>query len=144
MPVSVIVVPTYNEIENLPELIKRVQSCGNDLGVLIVDDKSPDGTGALADRIAEQSSSVHVLHRAGKLGLGTAYIEGFRWALDHGADYIFSMDGDLSHDPRYIPDFCHADVEKFAKNPKVENIQELFTVQMIVKFLQNKLAGGAS
>src|SRR5262249_32630581 len=105
MPLSIVVVPTYNERENLPTLLDQIHAAGSDVQVLIVDDNSPDGTGALADQIAEQSASVQVLHRKGKLGLGTAYIQGFRWALEHGADYVFSMDGDLSHDPKYLTDF---------------------------------------
>src|SRR5713101_2317273 len=96
MPLSIIIVPTYNELENLPELIERIHTAGDSLQVLIVDDNSPDGTGQIADHIAGQRPSVHVLHRNSKLGLGTAYIQGFRWALEQGADYVFSMDGDLS------------------------------------------------
>ena len=105
MPISTVVIPTYNERDNLSRLVSRVLAFGPHVNVLIVDDKSPDGTGELADSLAAASSQVHVLHRPGKLGLGTAYIEGFRWALEHGADYIFSMDGDRSHDPRYLPRF---------------------------------------
>jgi len=105
MPISTVVIPTYNERDNLPRLVSRVLAFGPQVNVLVVDDNSPDGTGELADSLAAASSQVHVLHRRGKLGLGTAYIEGFRWALDHGADYIFSMDGDRSHDPKYLPRF---------------------------------------
>ena len=108
MPTSTVVTPTFNERENLPALIPGVLSIGPEFHMLIVDDASPDGTGALADEMAAESPRVHVLHRRGKLGLGTAYVEGFRWALDHGADYVFSMDGDLSHDPKYLPDFLRA------------------------------------
>jgi dolichol-phosphate mannosyltransferase len=105
MPISTVVIPTYNERDNLPRLVSRVLAFGPQVNVLVVDDNSPDGTGQLADSLAATSSQVHVLHRPGKLGLGTAYIEGFRWALEHGADYIFSMDGDRSHDPKYLPRF---------------------------------------
>ncbi len=105
MPTSTIITPTYNERENLPTLVSQILSQGPSLHLLIVDDNSPDGTGALADEFAAGSPQVHVLHRSSKLGLGTAYIEGFRWALQNGTDYIFSMDGDLSHDPKYLPDF---------------------------------------
>jgi dolichol-phosphate mannosyltransferase len=105
MPISTVVIPTYNERDNLPRLVSRVLAFGPHVNVLVVDDNSPDRTGELADSLAAASSQVHVLHRPGKLGLGTAYIEGFRWALEHGADYIFSMDGDRSHDPRYLPRF---------------------------------------
>ncbi len=105
MLISTIVIPTYNERYNLQELVSDILAWGTQVNVLIVDDHSPDGTGQLADELAAESTQVHVLHREGKLGLGTAYIEGFRWALQHGADYVFSMDGDLSHDPKYLPQF---------------------------------------
>ena len=105
MPLSIIIVPTYNERENLPELLQSIHDSDDQVHVLIVDDNSPDGTGALADEFAAKSPTVHVMHRAGKLGLGTAYIQGFRWALDQGADFVFSMDGDLSHEPKYLANF---------------------------------------
>jgi dolichol-phosphate mannosyltransferase len=105
MSLSTVVVPTYNERENLPTLVTGILEQGNELEVLIVDDDSPDGTGRLADELAAQSPRVHVLHREGKLGLGTAYIEGFQWALAGRSELIFSMDGDLSHDPKYLPQF---------------------------------------
>ena len=108
MPSSIVVIPTYNERDKLPRLVSRVLAAGPEVSVLVVDDNSPDGTGAVADGLAAASSRVHVLHRSGKLGLGTAYITGFRWALDQGADYVFSMDGDLSHHPRYLPRFWRA------------------------------------
>ena len=106
MAPSTVIVPTYNERENLPTLVSSILAQGNELEVLIVDDSSPDGTGQLADELAAQSPRVHVLHRAGKLGLGTAYIAGFQWALQGSSELIFSMDGDLSHDPKYLPDFA--------------------------------------
>jgi len=106
MAPSTVIVPTYNERENLPTLVSGILAQGDELEVLIVDDDSPDGTGRLADELAAQSPRVHVLHRTGKLGLGTAYIEGFQWALQGRSDLIFSMDGDLSHDPKYLPDFA--------------------------------------
>ena len=106
MAPSTVIVPTYNERENLPTLVSSILAQGNELEVLIVDDSSPDGTGQLADELAAQSPRVQVLHRAGKLGLGTAYIAGFQWALQGSSELIFSMDGDLSHDPKYLPDFA--------------------------------------
>ena len=105
MALSTVIVPTYNERENLPTLVSGILAQGDELEVLIVDDGSPDGTGQLADELAAQSPRVHVLHRATKLGLGTAYIAGFQWALAGRSELIFSMDGDLSHDPKYFPDF---------------------------------------
>lgn len=106
MALSTIIVPTYNERENLPMLADGILAQGDELQVLVVDDASPDGTGQLADELAAQNPRVHVLHRAGKLGLGTAYIAGFQWALQGPSELIFSMDGDLSHDPKYLPDFA--------------------------------------
>jgi dolichol-phosphate mannosyltransferase len=108
MPLSTIVIPTYNERDNLPQLLTHIFAISDETQVLVVDDHSPDGTGELADQLAAESSRVHVIHRAGKGGLGTAYITGFRWALAHDSDYIFSMDGDLSHDPQYLPSFREA------------------------------------
>ncbi len=101
---SLIVIPTYNEIDNLSPLIEAVlQVTPDSLEILVVDDGSPDGTGALADTIAAAKPRVHVLHRARKMGLGTAYVAGFRWGLEQGFDSIIEMDADFSHDPKYLP-----------------------------------------
>ena len=99
-----IVVPTYNEVETLPVLIEQVQQQEIDgLGFIIVDDGSPDGTGELADKLADEYPGVFlVIHREGKQGLGTAYMAGFQAALDAGAQYIFEMDADLSHPPEVL------------------------------------------
>ena len=105
---TLIIIPTYNEIENLPPLLKEIFSYAPETDILIVDDNSPDGTGELADKIHEENAQVHVLHRAGKLGLGTAYIEGFKYAIEHAYDAAFEMDADFSHDPKYLPDFLKA------------------------------------
>ena len=106
---NTIVLPTYNERENLAHALERIREVADGHGVqlhtLIVDDDSPDGTGELADRLARDHPDVEVLHRAGKEGLGKAYMAGFRKALDDGADLIFEMDADLSHDAGYLPDF---------------------------------------
>src|SRR5581483_10567812 len=103
-----VIVPTYNERQNIARLIDAVLSKDPRLEMLIVDDASPDGTGEIVDRIAAQNPRVHTLHRPGKLGLGTAYLAGFRWALDHGYDYVFEMDADFSHDPNHLPQFLEA------------------------------------
>jgi dolichol-phosphate mannosyltransferase len=103
---TVVVIPTYNEADNLPAITTELMTLGiEDLHVLIVDDDSPDGTGAVADDLIERCypDCLHVIHRKGKLGLGTAYITGFKWALDFGADFIIQMDADFSHSPSYIP-----------------------------------------
>src|SRR5438105_7328262 len=102
---TVIITPTYNEFENLRPLLEEIFSFAPHTDVLIVDDHSPDGTGELADEIHEENPQVKVLHRPGKLGLGTAYIAGFKYAIEHGYDAAFEMDADFSHDPRYLPDF---------------------------------------
>lgn len=107
-PRVLVVTPTYNERENLPELVAAVHRAAPEADLLIVDDASPDGTGPLADAIAAADPHVRVLHRAGKLGLGTAYVEGFGYATAHGYDVVFEMDADLSHDPAYIPRFLEA------------------------------------
>ncbi len=99
----VVIIPTYNEKENVERIVAEVLSQPLDISVLIVDDNSPDGTGEIADRLAESDPRVHVLHREGKQGLGTAYIAGFRYALERGAQYCFEIDADFSHDTRDIP-----------------------------------------
>lgn len=99
---SLVVLPTYNERENLEPVVRAVLRQASDLEVLIVDDNSPDGTGAIADHLASQpdlAGRLHVMHRAAKLGLGTAYIQAFDWALKRGYAYIYEMDADFSHDP---------------------------------------------
>jgi dolichol-phosphate mannosyltransferase len=100
---SLIVIPTYNERDNVEDIARRflVALPGTDL--LFVDDNSPDGTGALLDEMAGLEPRIHVMHRAGKLGLGTAYVEGFTWGLARTYDYLFEMDADGSHDPKYLP-----------------------------------------
>jgi dolichol-phosphate mannosyltransferase len=105
---ALVVIPTYNEAANLPQLIPQVLAQDSRLEVLVVDDASPDGTGQLADDLAQREPRVHVLHREGKLGLGTAYIAGFRWALEQGYDFVFEMDADFSHDPIHLKDFLTA------------------------------------
>jgi len=99
----VMVIPTYNEVDNLAEIVTRVRRNVPEVDVLVVDDSSPDGTGALADQLAAEDPQVRVLHRAGKQGLGAAYIAGFRVALDAGYDVIGEMDADGSHQPEELP-----------------------------------------
>jgi dolichol-phosphate mannosyltransferase len=100
---SVVIVPTYNEKENLEILLKDLLALPVNLSVIVVDDGSPDGTGQLADQQAAKTDRVQVIHRASKLGLGTAYIAGFKRALSNGFDRIMTMDADFSHHPKYIP-----------------------------------------
>lgn len=98
-----IITPTYNERENLRAIVQESQASLPGADNLIVDDNSPDGTGQLAEAMAAKNARVHVLHRPGKLGLGTAYLAGFRFALERDYAYIFEMDADFSHDPKYLP-----------------------------------------
>jgi glycosyltransferase involved in cell wall biosynthesis len=100
---AVAIVPTYNEAENLEPLVRQLMSLRAGLGVIVVDDNSPDGTGQVADRLAGEFEEVSVIHRPGKLGLGTAYRAGFATALERGIPLILTMDADFSHDPRYVP-----------------------------------------
>jgi dolichol-phosphate mannosyltransferase len=94
---------TYNERENIEGIVRAVLAADPRVDVLVVDDASPDGTGALADALARESPRVHVLHRSGKAGLGKAYLAAFDWAIQRGYAYILEMDADWSHDPRYLP-----------------------------------------
>jgi dolichol-phosphate mannosyltransferase len=103
VPESLIVVPTYNEADNVKGISERFLAALPGVDLLFVDDNSPDGTGDLLDQLAQSEPRIHIMHRAGKLGLGTAYIQGFQWALARGYQYIVQMDADGSHDPRYLP-----------------------------------------
>ena len=105
---ALVIVPTYNERENVARIIDAVLSQDPRLSVLIVDDGSPDGTGAIVDEVATRNDRVHVLHRAKKMGLGTAYLAGFKWALARDFAYVFEMDADFSHDPGHLPEFLRA------------------------------------
>ena len=100
-----IVIPTYNEAVNIKLLVSKIFSLHPDLNIIIVDDNSPDGTGAIADELSAKDPRVHLIHRPQKSGLGTAYVEGFKLALEKGADLIFEMDADFSHNPTYIKSF---------------------------------------
>ena len=105
---SLVIVPTYNEIDNLPLLAPAILAVDADLDLLVVDDNSPDGTGEMADRMASREDRIKVLHRTGKLGLGTAYVAGFEYALTHGYDRVVEMDADFSHRPEDLPSLLAA------------------------------------
>lgn len=105
---TLVIVPTYNERENLEPLAARVLALPTPVDLLIVDDNSPDGTGQVADALAARHPAIHVLHRPGKEGLGRAYCAGFTWALARHYEFIFEMDGDFSHNPDDIPRFLEA------------------------------------
>jgi dolichol-phosphate mannosyltransferase len=100
---TLVIIPTYNERDNVDWIVGRVRESVPDACVLVVDDNSPDGTGALADALAASDAAVHVLHRAGKQGLGAAYRDGMRWGLDRGYDVLVEMDADGSHQPEQLP-----------------------------------------
>ncbi len=112
MPLSdaraLVIVPTYNERANIERLVPLILEQDPRLDVLVIDDASPDGTGAAADRVARTEPRLEVIHRRGKLGLGTAYLEGFRWGLARGYALLFEMDADFSHDPAHLPEFLEA------------------------------------
>ncbi|MBW1803351.1 MAG: polyprenol monophosphomannose synthase [Deltaproteobacteria bacterium] len=105
---ATIVIPTYNEADNIEKLVGQIFYLHPDFRIIIVDDNSPDGTGHIADRLSHQYPSLQVIHRPQKEGLGRAYIDGFKKALSDGADLIFEMDADFSHDTRYLKDFLKA------------------------------------
>lgn len=108
MPKTLVVTPTYNERDNLASFVAGVLAAMPEAHLMIVDDASPDGTGEIADDLAKNDGRIFVIHRAGKLGLGTAYVEAFRWGLERGYERFFEMDADFSHDVRYLPDFVRA------------------------------------
>ncbi|OQC63566.1 MAG: Undecaprenyl-phosphate mannosyltransferase [Verrucomicrobia bacterium ADurb.Bin006] len=127
-PETLVIVPTYNERDNLPRLVHRVFSLPVQVELLIVDDNSPDGTGQMADEFAGRNPQMHVLHRPGKEGLGRAYCAGFVWGLQRSYQFLFEMDGDLSHNPDDIPRFldaaAHADLvlgSRYAQGIRVIN-----------------------
>jgi len=105
---ALVVIPTYNEAPNLAHVVPQVLAQDPRLEVLVVDDNSPDGTGRMADEMAAKEPRVHVLHRPGKAGLGTAYLAGFKWGLERAYDLFFEMDADLSHDPAHLKEFLTA------------------------------------
>ena len=105
---ALVCVPTYNESENLPKIVPAILAQDPRLEVLVIDDGSPDGTGALADQMAASDPRIYVLHRTAKEGLGKAYLAGFAWALSRDYAYVFEMDADFSHDPKYLKDFLRS------------------------------------
>ena len=105
---TVVIVPTYNERENLPNLVEHLDRLPVRVDLLVVDDNSPDGTGQVAEKLKKTHPWIHVLHRKNKSGLGSAYVAGFKWAIERDYNFIMEMDGDLSHDPKDIPKFIEA------------------------------------
>jgi dolichol-phosphate mannosyltransferase len=105
---KLVIIPTYNEQDNIQALINRILSLPQGLDVLVVDDNSPDGTGDIVEELKRGEPRVHLLRRPAKMGLGSAYVDGFRYALENGAEYVFEMDADFSHDPDALPQFLEA------------------------------------
>ena len=115
MDKKLVIIPTYNEKENIENIIRAVFERNNDFHILIIEDGSPDGTAAIVKRLqTEFSSSLFMVERKGKLGLGTAYIAGFKWALEHNYDFIFEMDADFSHNPKDLPRLYDACIKQGA------------------------------
>lgn len=114
MPESLVIIPTYNESENIRELITKILNINKDLYILIVDDNSPDATGQIVESLAKDNSYIRVIHRPCKMGLGSAHIEGFKFALKEGFRNILTMDADFSHNPAYIPELIKTVTERAA------------------------------
>jgi len=100
MEKKLVIIPTYNEKENIADILNTVMTLPGEFHVLVIDDGSPDGTASIVKGIQESQDRIHLIERSGKLGLGTAYLAGFKWALENGFDYVFEMDADFSHDPK--------------------------------------------
>ncbi len=105
---SLVIIPTYNESENIAKIVTDTKNIVNDIHILIIDDNSPDGTAEKVRELKKKFNDIYLIEREGKLGLGTAYVVGFKYALENGYDYIFEMDADYSHDPAEIPNFLAA------------------------------------
>jgi dolichol-phosphate mannosyltransferase len=139
---ALVCVPTYNEAENLPKIVPAILAQDPRLEVLVIDDGSPDGTGALADQMAQADPRVHVLHRTAKAGLGKAYLAGFRWALAKDYAYIFEMDADFSHDPKYLKDFlksiADADLVLGSRYKSGVNVVNWPMSRLLLSFFANK------
>lgn len=146
---ALIVIPTYNEKDNLPILIERIFNIDlsayvSELHLLIVDDNSPDGTADLVRTLQSNDARIHLLSRPEKQGLGKAYVAGFNYALQNGYHYIFEMDADLSHDPRYLPDFLnriqHCDLVIGSRYVKGVNVINWPLSRLLISYFGNKYA----
>jgi len=141
---SLVILPTYNEIQNLAEITPSILNQDRSLDVLVVDDASPDGTGDLAEELSDRSERISVLHREGKLGLGTAYLRGFEWGLERGYERLIEMDADLSHDPCYLPDLLEAssDAEVVTGSRYLEgvNVVNWPMSRLLLSYFANKYA----
>ncbi len=141
---GLVVLPTFNERESLGSIVPRILEQDDRLDVLVVDDASPDGTGDLAEELAGRSDRIFVLHRSGQLGLGSAYLAGFREGLERGYDVLFEMDSDLSHDPAYLRDFLGAieshDVVVGSRYLRGVNVVNWPMSRLLLSYAANKYA----
>jgi dolichol-phosphate mannosyltransferase len=142
---ALVVVPTYNECENLPQIVPVILAQDPRLDVLVVDDGSPDGTGGIADKFAAADPRVHVLHRPSKQGLGRAYLAGFAWALERDYTHVFEMDADFSHDPKNLPRFLiaasDADLIVGSRYASGVNVINWPMSRLLLSWFANKYAG---
>lgn len=141
---ALVILPTYNEVESLATVVPRILAQDDRLDVLVIDDASPDGTGELAAELAEGEPRVRLLRRPAKLGLGSAYLTGFREGLESGYDILFEMDADLSHDPDYLPDFLRAveahDLVVGSRYLRGVNVVNWPMSRLLLSWLANKYA----
>lgn len=107
MPKALVITPTYNEAVNIPNLVPKILRQATDIEILIIDDNSPDGTAAIVKGLQQTNPRVHLIERPAKMGLGTAYVVGFKYAIEHKFDYVFEMDADFSHNPKELLNFLH-------------------------------------
>ena len=139
-----LIIPTYNERENIEELIKYIREAVPDLDILIIDDNSPDGTGEIADKLAKGDKRITVFHRSGKLGLGSAYTEGFKYALEKGYDCVLEMDADFSHDPKDLPRFLemikHCDIVIGSRYTDGISVVNWPMKRLMLSYMANKYA----
>ena len=137
-----VIVPTYNEVENLERIVERLLVSVPEANALVVDDSSPDGTGELADKLAAREPRVHVLHRAGKTGLGPAYVAGFSWALERGYDVVVEMDADGSHAPEQLPRLLaaleHADLVLGSRYVPGGNVEDWPVHRLVLSRMGNR------
>jgi len=141
---ALVILPTYNEVENLEAIAGAILAADPRLDLLVVDDASPDGTGRLADRLADGEPRMEVLHRPGKLGLGSAYLTGFREGLERGYGRLLEMDADFSHDPEYLPDLLAAtercDVATGSRYLTGVNVVNWPMSRLLLSYFANKYA----
>lgn len=137
-----IIIPTYDEKENVLKLVEDIHHYQKEVHILFVDDNSPDGTASIIKKIQKENNRIHLLERPGKLGLGTAYLTGFKYALGKGYDYIFEMDADFSHDPKEIPNFLKAieenDLVLGSRYIRGVNVVNWPMRRLLLSFLANK------